>query len=122
MHPFPINIPPGSVHRFLRAGATLAITVSVATLTGCQFYQPSPLDASSHTGAWRDRGPSDEKVRDFARRIETTAPRSVAFNPKDGLTLAEGEVVALVYNPDLRVARLKAGVAQATAEHAGRWD
>jgi outer membrane protein TolC len=36
--------------------------------------------------------------------------------------MAEGEVVALVYNPDLRVARLKAGVAKATAEHAGRWD
>jgi outer membrane protein TolC len=36
--------------------------------------------------------------------------------------MAEGEVVALIYNPDLRVARLKAGVAQATAEHAGRWD
>lgn len=122
MHPFPINIPPRSVHPVLRAGATFTITVSVAALTGCQFYQPSPLDASAHARAWRDRGPSDEKVRDFARRIETTAPRSVAFNPKDGLTLAEGEVVALVYNSDLRVARLKAGVAQATAEHAGRWD
>ncbi len=36
--------------------------------------------------------------------------------------MAEGEVVALIYNPELRVARLKAGVAQATAEHAGRWD
>lgn len=122
MHPFSINIPPGSVHRVLRAGATFTIFVSLAALTGCQFYQASPLDASGHAGAWRERGPSDEKVRDFARRIETTAPRSVTFNPKDGLTLGEGEVVALVYNPDLRVARLKAGVAQATAEHAGRWD
>jgi outer membrane protein TolC len=122
MHPFPINYPPGSVHRILRAGTALSITVSMAALTGCQFYQPSPLDASTHAGAWRDRGPSDEKVRDFARRIETTAPRSVTFNPKDGLTLAEGEIVALVYNPDLRVARLKAGVAQTTSEHAGRWD
>lgn len=36
--------------------------------------------------------------------------------------MVEGEVVALVYNPDLRIARLKAGVAQATADHAGRWD
>ncbi len=44
------------------------------------------------------------------------------FNPADGVTLAEGEVVALVFNPDLRIARLKAGVAKATAEFAGRWD
>jgi outer membrane protein, heavy metal efflux system len=122
MHPFSINIPLGSVHRVLRAGATFTIFVSVAALAGCQFYQPSPLDVSGHAGAWRERGPSDEKVRDFARRIETTARRSVPFNPGDGITLGEGEVVALVYNPDLRVARLKAGVAQATAEHAGRWD
>ena len=110
------------VRRVLRAGVSLTMTLSVAALTGCQFYQPSPLDASGHAGTWRERGPSDEKVRDFARRLETHAPRSVTFNPQDGLTLAEGEVVSLVYNPDLRVARLKAGVAQATAEHAGRWD
>ncbi len=98
------------------------LTVFLAVLTGCQLYRPSPLDPTAHARAWRDRDPSDEKVIEFARRIETTAPRSVRFNPGDGLNLAEGEVVALVYNPDLRVARLKAGVAQATAEHAGRWD
>ncbi len=120
MHSFSINLP--SVHRVLRAGATLALTGAVAALTSCQSYQSSPLDASGHAGSWWQRGPADEKVHDFARRIETTAPRSVAFNPNDGLTLAEGEVVALVYNPDLRVARLKAGVAEVTAEHAGRWD
>ncbi|MFM2198661.1 MAG: hypothetical protein RLZZ505_2093 [Verrucomicrobiota bacterium] len=122
MYPFSNNIPPKTVRRLLRAGATFSISVSVAALTGCQSYQPSPLDSSGQAGAWRERSPSDEKVRDFARRLETTAPKSVSFNPADGLTMAEGEVVALIYNPDLRVARLKAGVAQATAEHAGRWD
>jgi outer membrane protein TolC len=122
MHSSYLNIPRVSVRRVLRTGAILTITVSVTALTGCQFYQPSPLEASGHAGTWRERGPSDEKVRDFARRIETTAPRAVKFNPKNGVTLAEGEVVALVYNPDLRVARLRAGVARATAEHAGRWD
>ena len=122
MHPFPIHIPPRSGRRVLRAGVTIAITLSVAALTDCQVYQPSPLDPSGHAEKWRQRGPADEKVRDFARRIETAAPRAAKFNPRDGLTLAEGEVVGLVYNPDLRVARLKAGVAEATAEHAGRWD
>ena len=94
----------------------------VAVLTSCQIYQPSPLNPSGHSENWLGRSPDDEQVKDFARRIETSAPRSVPFNPGDGLSLAEGEVVALVYNPDLRVARLKAGVAKATADHAGRWD
>ncbi|MDA1005244.1 MAG: TolC family protein [Verrucomicrobia bacterium] len=105
-----------------RVGRNFIVTASAATFTGCQLYQPSPLDPAAHAEAWRSRAPSDEQVRDFARRIETTTPRSVPFNPGDGLTLAEGELVALVYNPDLRVARLKAGVAKANAEHAGRWD
>jgi len=122
MYLFSINITPSFVRQVLRAGVTITIAVPVTAFTGCQSYQPSPLAASTHAGIWRERGPSDEKVRDFARRIETTAPRSITFNPSDGLTMAEGEVVALIYNPDLRVARLKAGVAQATAEHAGRWD
>ncbi len=103
-------------------GTGLTLSVSVAALAGCQLYQPSPLDPSAHAGTWHGRSASDEKVVDFARRIETTSPRTVRFNPSDGLTMEEGEVVALVYNPDLRVARLKAGVAQATADHAGRWD
>ncbi len=94
----------------------------MAVLTSCQIYQPSPLDPSGHSEKWLGRSPDDEQVKDFARRIETSAPRSVPFNPGDGLSLAEGEVVALVYNPDLRVVRLKAGVAKATADHAGRWD
>jgi outer membrane protein, heavy metal efflux system len=122
MPDFPPNLLEKPVRRILRAGATATISASLAAFTGCQSYQPSPLDASGHSTKWRERGPSDEKVHDFARRIETTEPRSGTFDPKDGLTLAEGEIVALVYNPDLRVARLEAGVTQASAEHAGRWD
>lgn len=112
------NIPTHTADLVRRSGAFLA----VAALTGCQLYEASPLDSSSHAATWRDRSPSSEQVRDFARRLETTAPRSVPFNPGDGITLAEGEVVALVFNPDLRLARLKAGVAKATADFAGRWD
>lgn len=122
MHSPSTIIPSGLLRRILPKGAALTFTASVVALTGCQVYESSPLDPAAHAGAWSDRSPSDEKVVEFARRIETKAPRSVRFNPGDGLTLAEGEVVALVYNPDLRVARLKAGVAQATAEYAGRWD
>src|SRR5262249_35573849 len=40
---------------------------------------------------------------------------------KAGLTLAQAEVVAEVYNADLRLARLKAGVTRAGADEAGLW-
>lgn len=45
-----------------------------------------------------------------------------AFNPADGVSCAEAEVIALVYNADLRLARLRAGVTQASAQHAGLWE
>ena len=61
----------------------------------------------------------------FARRLDdgARAPAGEAgFEPSDGLTLAEAEVVALFYNPALRVARLRTGVSKAQADHAGRWE
>lgn len=43
------------------------------------------------------------------------------FDVTDGLSAAEGEVVALVYSAELRLARLRAGMASASAAEAGRW-
>jgi cobalt-zinc-cadmium efflux system outer membrane protein len=90
-------------------------------LAGCQSYQPKPLEASAHRAAWLARAPGDETVRSFAERLAESGGVS-PLDLSDGLSLAEGEVVAMVYNPDLRLARLRAGVAAATAEHAGLWD
>lgn len=98
-----------------------AALLGTAMLAGCQSYQPRPLDLSAHREEWTDRTADSEPVRAFAQRLaESSEP--AAFDPSDGLSLAEGEVVALVFNPDLRLARLRAGVAAATAEHAGLWD
>jgi outer membrane protein TolC len=44
------------------------------------------------------------------------------FDLADGLSRREGEAVALVFNPDLREARLRAGVTLARAEYAGLWE
>ncbi len=96
--------------------------IGFAALAGCQSYLPDPLDAPAHAAGWRARTPGDESVRAFARRLDQQQDRSTAFNPDNGLTLAEAELVALVFNPDLRLARLRANVARATADHAGRWD
>lgn len=111
--------------QFLPFRPILAVAAlsTMTAITGCQSYTPSPLDAAAHREAWHTRTPADESVTAFADRLNEAAPeRPVAYDPEDGISLAEGELVALVYNPDLRLARLKAGVALATAEHAGRWD
>lgn len=89
-------------------------------LAGCQSYQSKPLDLAAHRDTWLARTPGDEPVRAFAEQLAEEGEPS-AFDPSDGLSLAEAEVVALVFNPDLRLARLRAGVASATAEHAGLW-
>lgn len=111
----------GSPWRVL-AGLPLAIAAG-----GCQSYEPRPLDLPAARQAWENRSPSDENVRQFAQRLtnaEHASGRRHAepFNPADGLTLAEAEPVALVFNRDLRLARLQANVTRATAENAGRWE
>ena len=107
----------------IRPALAVAALSTMAVLAGCQSYDPSPLDAAAHREAWHARTPADESVTTFAERLNEASPdKPVAYDPEDGISLAEGELVAMVYNPDLRLARLKAGVALATADHAGRWD
>ncbi len=90
---------------------------------GCQSYEPRPLDLDATRAAWLVRSPSDDSVREFAAALDRAEGRSPskAFDADDGLTLAEGEAVALVFNPALRQARLEANVARAVLSHAGLW-
>ncbi|MBT8484477.1 MAG: TolC family protein [Phycisphaerae bacterium] len=63
------------------------------------------------------------RIQGFLERLrELGAEALYPFSFDDGLTPAEGEVVALFYNADLREARLAAGVALANFENAGLWD
>jgi cobalt-zinc-cadmium efflux system outer membrane protein len=98
------------------------LTLAVGVVSGCQSYVARPLDLPSHAAAWRGRTPDDESVQALARRLAASGERSSEFDFSDGLSLDEAGVVALVYNPTLRLARLRAGVAQASAEHAGLWE
>jgi len=104
-----------------RPVVSAAIASAVAMLAGCQSYQSKPLDLAAHRDTWLARSPGDEPVLAFAQRLAQSG-EPVVFDLSDGVSLEEGEVVALVFNPDLRVARLRAGVATATAENAGLWD
>ena len=95
---------------------------AILLLAACQTFENRPLDLAAHNQKWRTQGASDEKVHAFAKRLAKTTSGSSSFNPANGISLNEGKLIALVYNPDLRVARLRAGVVKATADHAGLWD
>lgn len=82
---------------------------------GCQSYERAPLDLAAHQRAFDARTPEAARPR-----APADAPGG-AFDPTDGVSCEEAEAIALVYNADLRLARLRAGVALATAESAGLW-
>lgn len=92
-------------------------------LAGCQSYEPAPLDMKAFDASLDARLLDTEPVAEFARRIdELDQDVPLEFDPSDGISYAEGEVLALFYNPDLRIARLEAGVALANRETAGLWE
>lgn len=94
----------------------------LCVLPGCQSYEPRPLDLDATRAAWLSRTAGDLSVRDFAASLNTVdAGERLVFDSSDGLTLAEAEAVALVFNPELRLARLEANVARASADNAGLW-
>src|SRR5688500_14383819 len=98
----------------------LALTLLTGLVGACQSYLPAPLHLASHAAAMESRDVFMPQVVDYARRLSstsTTAP--VAYDPADGLSLAEAGVVALFFNPQLRVARLRANVARIGAREAG---
>ena len=99
-----------------------AASSAVLLLAGCQAFESRPLSLSAHDQKWRAQGPSSEEVQAFAKRLAQTPSGTSAFNLSNGVSLNEGKMIALVYNPDLRVARLKAGVSKAISDHAGLWD
>ena len=102
--------------------------LALAALTSCQSYEPRPLDPAAHREAWHGRTLEAGSLSDFLERLdENLGERDLGeqvaeFDPGDGLTLREGQLVALVFNPGLRLARLRVGQAAATAEYAGLWE
>jgi cobalt-zinc-cadmium efflux system outer membrane protein len=107
--------------RSVRHGG-IVITM-LAVLAGCQTYRRAPLDLASHETSWSLRSTDSEAVRALAARLAESQPASAGpFEPGDGLSLPEGEAVALFYNADLRRARVRAAGAAAVARKAGRWE
>ncbi len=79
----------------------LVIIGALACLGGCRAYHPAPVDV----GAFE---------RDYASRAER-------IEVGGGIDRARAEGLALVFHPDLRAARARAGIERVNALHAGLW-
>ena len=98
------------------------ILTTLWLLVGCQTYQPRPLDLQQYAHDLAQRSLQDPLITEAAaRRAGPVGARGEAFDPADGLTLREAELVALVFNAQLRAERLRAQVPRAGAAFAGRW-
>lgn len=107
----------------MRSFIVLCLTTVVAT-TGCrgptrQAVAPPSLDA--HGRSWVLRRPDTQAVVEYAAQLgERANPDTrTPFDVADGVTLSEAEAVALVLNPELRIARMEARVPLAGAFQAG---
>lgn len=97
---------------------------------GCQTYEARPLALDQHHAeflartleSFETRAAAPDAPNENLGQVEGTARHTPGFSLSDGVSLPEAELVALVYNADLRVARLKAGVTLASREHAGLWE
>jgi len=100
----------------------LVLAPVLVIAASCQSYESRPLSPAEHRADWHARTLEDSSLGDFLERLDEDPARApAAFDPADGLTLDEAQLVALVFNPGLRIARLRAGRAAASAEHAGLW-
>ncbi len=97
--------------------------ISILTLTlmiGCQIHESPPLDRQSDNSDAKTRVINLEPVSDSTHRMETAFGLLIdELDLTDGITLAEGEALAMRFNPDLRVDRLKADLELATRESSG---
>ncbi|MEM6259833.1 MAG: TolC family protein [Planctomycetota bacterium] len=96
--------------------------VCVMLIAGCQSYQPVPIDFEQYRADAASRLDGQETLRAFSQRLGADTDQADLFDLDDGIDAAEAEVIAFFYNRDLRLARLRAGVALATAENAGLWE
>lgn len=97
--------------------------LGAAALAGCQSYEPRPLDPEAHRTAWRSRTLEVESLGQFLDRLELEVESDAAeLRLGDGVELAEAQVIALFFNRELRLARLRVGREAAGAEFAGLWD
>ena len=115
-------------HRRAVRATMVALAAATTLAAGCRSYQPSPLDLDAARRDFLARSLDGPGLAEFNDRLRGQASPDAAgagtaarFDPSDGISLAEAEAIALVFNAGLRAARLEAGVTRATADNAGLW-
>ena len=93
----------------------------ILTLSGCKAYEPRALDLDRTQREYLLRALDGPVVEQFHEAGRPASAPDATLDLADGITLAEAEAIALVFNRGLRAARLAAGVTQASAENAGLW-
>lgn len=91
----------------------LRITLAATLIGGCTFYHPLALDDSAHMAA------SLADLKADPSRIRIGSLASHKFDPSDGLDITEVATLAVINNPDLRLARDDARIVRAQSFAAG---
>jgi outer membrane protein TolC len=91
---------------------TVAILAFSLAISGCRSYERRSIDLAEHREAFL----SGATLPDEAAAVLTSA------ESESRVGIATAEEVALLLNPQLRLARWQAGVARASADNAGLWD
>jgi outer membrane protein, heavy metal efflux system len=107
--------------RMIKAWPLLPIFCPLV-LSACQRYSPAPLNLGAYRAIVESRDPSAINVVEYTKRLAASGDAPFAYDPSDGLSLQEAEIVALFFNPELRLARLRAEVPRIGAAEAGRWE
>ena len=94
--------------------------MAIVALTSCQTYSPEPVDLAEHARLFAARVPDAASIGVFAARLRGDDAAG-HLDPVDGIELREARCLALLFNPDLRTSRLRAGVAAVSLANAGRW-
>ena len=87
----------------------LTLPVSLLVLMGCATYERRPLELEQYVRDWSLREISVDSIRKYAATL-ADSEENVPYDPSDGLSLVEAEAIALVFNPQLRLARAQAEV------------
>lgn len=95
--------------------------LATVVASACHSYSAEPVDLEAHAREFAARALDVASVRQFAERLRSSDATLPGFDLGDGLSLGEARYVALLFNAELRTIRLRAGVARASAENAGRW-
>lgn len=90
---------------------SISLAASFVSLTGCRSYEPRTIDLAAHRDAFLS-----------GATLPDVAVEHLSTDDGAAIGVAAAEELALLLNPELRLARWRAGVVRASADNAGLWE